>query len=105
MAYAIMHFFAGGTKEQYEASIAAVRHPSRSTLPKGQSFTRRVRLPADGKLWRFTILRKAGSAFATARFYPKCRKGFRAGSRVLPQRAASRFTTCRNRRGAPSSCK
>src|ERR1700688_4001720 len=37
MAYAIMHFFPGGTKEQYEASIAAV-HPSRSTLPKGQIF-------------------------------------------------------------------
>jgi len=24
MAYAIIHFFPGGTKEQYEASIAAV---------------------------------------------------------------------------------
>lgn len=35
MAYA--HFFPGGTKEQYEASIAAV-HPNRKTLPKGQIF-------------------------------------------------------------------
>ena len=37
MAYAIVHFFPGGTKEQYEASIAAV-HPNRKTLPKGQIF-------------------------------------------------------------------
>jgi hypothetical protein len=37
MAYGIIHFFPGGTKEQYEASIAAV-HPSRNSLPKGQTF-------------------------------------------------------------------
>ena len=37
MAYGIVHHFPGGTKEQYEASIAAV-HPNRSSLPKGQSF-------------------------------------------------------------------
>jgi hypothetical protein len=37
MAYGIVHTFAGGTKEQYEASVAAV-HPSRDTLPEGQIF-------------------------------------------------------------------
>ena len=37
MAYGIVHFFPGGTKEQYEASIGAV-HPDRRTLPKGQTF-------------------------------------------------------------------
>ena len=37
MAYGIVHFFAGGTKEQYEASIAAV-HPGRSILPEGQIY-------------------------------------------------------------------
>ena len=37
MAYAVTHFFPGGAKEQYEASIATV-HPSRTTLPKGQTF-------------------------------------------------------------------
>jgi len=37
MAYAIVHHFPGGTKEQYEASIGAV-HPSRTTLPEGQIF-------------------------------------------------------------------
>ena len=37
MAYAIVHQFAGGTEEQYEASIAAV-HPSDGSLPEGQLF-------------------------------------------------------------------
>jgi hypothetical protein len=37
MAFGVVHFFAGGTKEQYEASLAAV-HPSRTALPKGQTF-------------------------------------------------------------------
>ena len=37
MAYGIVHFFAGGTKEQYDASIAAV-HPGAGRLPEGQIF-------------------------------------------------------------------
>ncbi|MFE4836001.1 hypothetical protein ACFRAU_15145 [Arthrobacter sp. NPDC056691] len=35
--YGIVHFFPGGTKEQYEASIAAV-HPGEGLLPDGQTF-------------------------------------------------------------------
>ena len=37
MAYGIVHHFPGGTKEQYEARLAAV-HPSRDNLPDGQTF-------------------------------------------------------------------
>jgi hypothetical protein len=37
MAYGIVHFFPGGTEEQYRASIAAV-HPSDGSLPPGQVF-------------------------------------------------------------------
>jgi len=37
VAYGVVHQFAGGTKEQYEASIAAV-HPSDGSLPSGQIF-------------------------------------------------------------------
>src|SRR2546430_8545448 len=37
MAFGILHHFPGGTKEQYEASIAAV-HPSDGSLPDGQIF-------------------------------------------------------------------
>ncbi len=37
MAYGVVHHFAGGTKEQYEASVAAV-HPGKDKLPEGQIF-------------------------------------------------------------------
>jgi hypothetical protein len=37
MAYGVVHHFAGGTREQYEASIAAV-HPGEGLLPEGQTF-------------------------------------------------------------------
>ena len=37
MAYGVVHKFAGGTKEQYEASIGAV-HPAGGGLPEGQTF-------------------------------------------------------------------
>jgi hypothetical protein len=37
MAFGIVHHFPGGTKEQYEASIAAV-HPGPDELPDGQIF-------------------------------------------------------------------
>ena len=45
MAYAIVHHFPGGTREQYEASIAAV-HPSDGSLPDGQIF--HAAGPSDG---------------------------------------------------------
>ena len=38
MAYAIVHHFPGGTKEQYEASIRAVHPDDGRTLPDGQIF-------------------------------------------------------------------
>jgi hypothetical protein len=37
MAYGIVHYFPGGTKEQYEATLAAV-HVSGDSLPIGQTF-------------------------------------------------------------------
>jgi hypothetical protein len=37
MAYGVVHFFPGGTRSQYEASIAAV-HPAAGVLPDGQVF-------------------------------------------------------------------
>ena len=37
MEHGIVHTFPGGTKEQYEATLAAV-HPSDGGLPDGQTF-------------------------------------------------------------------
>jgi hypothetical protein len=38
MAYGVVHRFAGGTKEQYEASLAAVHPNGGRDLPEGQIF-------------------------------------------------------------------
>jgi hypothetical protein len=38
MAYGVVHRFAGGTKEQYEASVAAVHPNGGKDLPDGQIF-------------------------------------------------------------------
>ncbi len=37
MAYGVVHFFRGATREQYQASIRAV-HPGEGKLPEGQIF-------------------------------------------------------------------
>jgi hypothetical protein len=37
MAYGVVHEFAGGTAEQYAATVAAV-HPADGSLPAGQTF-------------------------------------------------------------------
>jgi hypothetical protein len=37
MAYAVVHFFPNGTKEQYENTIDVV-HPDHGTLPPGQIY-------------------------------------------------------------------
>ena len=37
MAHGVVHVFAGGTEDQYAASIAAV-HPEDGSLPEGQTF-------------------------------------------------------------------
>ncbi len=48
MAYAVVHKFKGGTKEQYEASLAAV-HP-KGGMPEGQiSIQPDQRLTATGR--------------------------------------------------------
>ena len=38
MAYAIVHHFPGGTKDQYEATLRAVHPDDGRTLPDGQIF-------------------------------------------------------------------
>jgi len=48
MAYGIVHHFPEGTKDQYEASIAAV-HPGPGELPDGQIL--HVAGPAAGGGW------------------------------------------------------
>jgi hypothetical protein len=45
VSYGIIHFFAGGTKAQYDAVLQAV-HPGKFELPEGQLF--HVAGPSEG---------------------------------------------------------
>jgi len=87
MAYAIMHFFPGGTKEQYEASIAAV-HPSRDSLPKGQKF--HLAGPSAGG-WTIVAVhdsKESWEQFRDGVLMPQLQKGIAGGFTNPPQETA-----------------
>ena len=84
MAYAIVHHFPGGTKDQYEKSIAAV-HPSKSSLPAGQIF--HAAGPSAGG---WTIMAVHDSKESWERFrdqilMPKMKQGIEGGLVGPPQ--------------------
>ncbi len=84
MAYGIIHFFPGVTKEQYEASIAAV-HPSRKTLPKGQTF--HVAGPSAGG-WTIVAVHESKETwehFRDSVLMPQMKKGIKGGFTSPPQ--------------------
>ena len=84
MAYGVVHQFAGGTKEQYEASIAAV-HPGKGTLPKGQIYH-----AAGPSVGGWTIIAVHDSKEGWERFrdgilMPTMQKGIKGGFSAPPQ--------------------
>ena len=87
MAYAIVHHFPGGTKEQYEASIGAV-HPSRNALPKGQIF--HAAGPSAGG-WTIVAVHDTKESWERFRddiLMPKMQQGIKGGFTVPPQEIA-----------------
>jgi hypothetical protein len=84
MPYAVVHQFAGGTKEQYEASIGAV-HPSRSTLPKGQIF--HAAGPSAGG-WTIMAVHESKESwekFRDGTLMPRMQQGIPGGFAAPPQ--------------------
>lgn len=87
MAYGIVHQFSGGTKEQYEASIAAV-HPSDGGLPEGQLFH-----AAGPSVGGWTIVAIHDSQESWERFrdgilMPRMEQGIEGGFAGPPQETA-----------------
>ena len=87
MAYGVVHQFPGGTKEQYEATLAAV-HPSRDTLPEGQIF--HAAGPSAGG---WTIMAVHDSQESWERFrndtlMPRMQQGIDGGFASPPQETA-----------------
>ncbi|MBV8964344.1 MAG: hypothetical protein JOY97_14750 [Hyphomicrobiales bacterium] len=87
MSYCIVHHFPGGTKDQYEASIAAV-HPARDALPKGQIF-HAAGPSAEG--WTIIALhdsKESWERFRDGTLFPTMSKGIKGGFTSPPQEAA-----------------
>jgi hypothetical protein len=84
MGYGVVHFFPGGTKEQYEASVAAV-HPSKDSLPKGQIFH-----AAGASTGGWTIVavhdsKKSWERFRDDILMPRMKQGIKGGFTAPPQ--------------------
>ncbi len=87
MAYAVVHQFAGATKEQYEASIAAV-HPSDGSLPPGQIF-HLAGPSADG--WMIVAVHDSKESWERFRddvLMPRMSQGIEGGFTAPPQETA-----------------
>ena len=87
MAYGIVHMFPGGTKEQYDASIAAV-HPSDGSLPDGQ-IVHAAGPCAEG--WAITAVHDSKASWETFRdgtLLPNMQRGIPGGFTSPPQETA-----------------
>jgi hypothetical protein len=86
MAYGVVHQFKGGTKEQYEASIAAV-HPADGTLPSGQLF-HAAGASADG--WTIVAVHESRASWESFRdsiLMPRMQQGIEGGFTAPPEEA------------------
>jgi hypothetical protein len=84
MAYGVVHQFPGGTKEQYDASIAAV-HPSDGSLPDGQVF-HAAGPSADG--WTIIAIHDSQESWEQFRddvLLPRIAEGIEGGFTAQPQ--------------------
>ena len=90
MAYGIVHHFPGGTKEQYEASIAAVHPPlaTRDSLPEGQIF--HAAGPSAGG-WTIVAIhdsKESWEQFRDGILMPRMQQGIEGGFPTPPQETA-----------------
>lgn len=87
MAYGIVHFFPGGTKDQYEASLLAV-HPDRDKLPAGQIY--HAAGPSAGG-WTIVAIHESKSSWEAFRdniLHPRLKAGVKGGFAGPPQEQA-----------------
>jgi hypothetical protein len=87
MAYGIMHFFPGGTKANYEASLAAV-HPGRNQLPEGQIFHAAGPTPGGYLIVAVHESKESWLKFRDGTLMPKLKQGIKGGFPTPPQETA-----------------
>ena len=85
--FGVVHFFPGGTKDQYEASIAAV-HPGDGRLPDGQIF--HVGGPSAGG-WTIMAVhdtKESWELFRDTTLLPRMQRGIEGGFATPPEETA-----------------
>ena len=87
MAYGIVHHFPGGTKEQYEATLAAV-HPSRDRLPDGQIFHAAGASPGGWTIVAIHESKESWERFRDSTLMPRLQQGVSGGFTTPPQETA-----------------
>jgi hypothetical protein len=84
MSYAIVHFFAGGTQEQYDATLAVV-HVNKDTLPKGQLFHAAGASPGGWTVMAIHDSRESWEDFRDGILVPALRQGIEGGFEKPPE--------------------
>ena len=87
MAFGIIHFFPGGTREQYDASLAAV-HPSDGSLPAGQVFHAAGASPGGWTIMAVHDSRESWETFRDGTLLPKLQAGIPGGFTGPPEETA-----------------
>ena len=83
MAFGIVHFFPGGTKENYEAAIGAV-HPSDGSLPAGQIFHAAGASPGGWTIMAVHESKASWESFRDGTLMPKMQAGIEGGFSTPP---------------------
>ena len=83
MAFAVVHHFPGGTKEQYEATIAAV-HRKGGKLPKGQIFHAGGPFAGGWSIVAVHESRESWEKFRDGTLMPAMQKGIPGGFSAPP---------------------
>ena len=84
MAYGVVHHFPGGTKEQYDASVAAV-HPGGGKLPDGQILHVAGASPAGWTIVAVHDSQESWEAFRDQILLPKMGAGIEGGFPTPPE--------------------
>ncbi len=83
MAYGVVHHFPDGTKEQYDASIAAV-HPSDGSLPEGQVFHAAGASPGGWTIVALHESKESWESFRDTILLPRMQQGIAGGFPTPP---------------------
>ena len=84
MPYGVVHFFPGGTKEQYEVSIAAV-HPADGSLPEGQLFHAGGSSAGGWTIMAVHDSKESWEKFRDGVLIPRMKEGIEGGFTSMPE--------------------